>query len=495
MGAETSAGSNTVAELVRKVYSKFAQLTAATLGKQTESQVDPAAERGCSARCSTSGSTLDVKQEVLGLGGLLPQHLKASTATAQQGVPTVEATLDEQGSAPGRGLPAIQNVLDLGITSPFELHNVLTGAAAAEVEGALPLPCGSAAAQGMRKYMEDTHLMLASISQAGRMYGVNLPPRNGLFAIFDGHCGADAAIFARDHLLEFLLATGQLAMDPTESLRAALAITEEQLLIEHRRREALVNGTTPLGGTTALAALVLGQNLHVANLGDCRAVVCRRGPDGFTKSVALSTDHTPEEEAERIAEAGAKVFDNRINGELEVSRSLGDFDHPDLKRLSGPPGALIADAEVQRFEVEEGDEFMVMASDGFWKKHHSNEAAMATARRRLRNHKNPQLCAEELVQDVLARGTDDNVTVIVVLLGPIPDLPRLGSSRLSSRRLSMSMATPSERRFAEAEELLPATDSASSLLPIPGTPVAGEDDAFAAAEVTPFAWRPGTQDR
>lgn len=50
-------------------------------------------------------------------------------------------------------------------------------------------------------------------------------------------------------------------------------------------------------GTTAIAALLLGTRLYVANAGDCRAVLGRRG-----KGIQLSTDHKPlhEEEKRRI---------------------------------------------------------------------------------------------------------------------------------------------------------------------------------------------------
>ena len=52
-------------------------------------------------------------------------------------------------------------------------------------------------------------------------------------------------------------------------------------------------------GTTALAALVAGDSLLVANAGDCRAVICRRG-----RAVDLSRDHNAEYEAARVEAAG-----------------------------------------------------------------------------------------------------------------------------------------------------------------------------------------------
>jgi hypothetical protein len=48
-------------------------------------------------------------------------------------------------------------------------------------------------------------------------------------------------------------------------------------------------------GTTALVALLLGRRVYVANVGDSRAVLCRRG-----RCIELSTDHKPGDSAERL---------------------------------------------------------------------------------------------------------------------------------------------------------------------------------------------------
>lgn len=62
--------------------------------------------------------------------------------------------------------------------------------------------------------------------------------------------------------------------------------------------------------------------LHVANVGDCRAVLCRAGT-----AVAVTQDHTPSLpcEAARVEKAGGFVSRGRVNGILGVSRSFGDI--------------------------------------------------------------------------------------------------------------------------------------------------------------------------
>ena len=49
----------------------------------------------------------------------------------------------------------------------------------------------------------------------------------------------------------------------------------------------------------------------------------------------MSKDHKPEEEEERerIKKAGGDVFDGRVNGNLNLSRSLGDLEYKKDKNL------------------------------------------------------------------------------------------------------------------------------------------------------------------
>ena len=76
-------------------------------------------------------------------------------------------------------------------------------------------------------------------------------------------------------------------------------------------------------GCTANVILIDNfQKLYVANAGDSRSVLCRKG-----KAIALSLDHKPENEGERrrIEKAGSKITDGRVDGNLNLSRSLGDL--------------------------------------------------------------------------------------------------------------------------------------------------------------------------
>jgi len=83
-------------------------------------------------------------------------------------------------------------------------------------------------------------------------------------------------------------------------------------------------------GCTANVVMVTPKQIFVANAGDSRAVLCRAG-----KAYQLSFDHKLDNEKEkaRIAKAGGKIDNGRINGGLNLTRSLGDFGYKADKTL------------------------------------------------------------------------------------------------------------------------------------------------------------------
>lgn len=198
------------------------------------------------------------------------------------------------------------------------------------------------------------------------------------------------------------------------------------------------------------------RNLLVANAGDCRAVLCRKG-----KAIPMSVDHDPRLLGEKLRIESAHGFvtsDGYVNGQLTVARAIGDWHMPGLKERDGT-GPVIAEPEIQTLVLSEDDEFLVMGCDGFWDVF-TNEAAISFARRHLQQHNDPELCAEELVNEALRRNSQDNVTVITISFraDPPPSLVVIDarSTARSLRResiaslqndLDIAQASTVERRF------------------------------------------------
>jgi serine/threonine protein phosphatase PrpC len=130
---------------------------------------------------------------------------------------------------------------------------------------------------------------------------------------------------------------------------------------------------TAFSGSTACAVLKIGNLLHLANVGDSRAVIGRRDPaTGAVTAVQLTTDHKPDVPAEkaRIEAAGGRVCALTDGGIVRVwlkhvdepglamSRSIGD-------EVSASVG-VTCQPENGVYTLGANDEFVCVASDGVW---------------------------------------------------------------------------------------------------------------------------------
>ncbi|QCE02231.1 protein kinase A [Vigna unguiculata] len=132
-----------------------------------------------------------------------------------------------------------------------------------------------------------------------------------------------------------------------------------------------IDPTGLAGGSTAVTVIKQGDQLIIGNLGDSRAVLCRRADDNNLVPVQLTVDLTPDipSEALRIINCGGKIFSikeeprvNRLwrpNGDrpgLAMARAFGDFCLKEYGLISVP--------DVSYRKLTEQDEFVVLASDG-----------------------------------------------------------------------------------------------------------------------------------
>ncbi|KAJ7531731.1 hypothetical protein O6H91_14G056400 [Diphasiastrum complanatum] len=216
----------------------------------------------------------------------------------------------------------------------------------------------------------------------------------GLFGVFDGHGGARVADFVKQNLFENLLKHPHFIDDTRRALVDVYRQTDSDYLKSaenHRHRDA---------GSTASTAVLVGDRLLVANLGDSRTILCRGG-----EAIALSVDHKPNrlDERQRIEEAGGVVMwagTWRVGGVLAVSRAFGD--RLLKKYISAVP-------EIQEEIVGEDVEFLILASDGLWDVV-SNQDAVAFAKSFL----DPEEAARRLSEEAFSKGSADNITTIVV---------------------------------------------------------------------------------
>ena len=108
-----------------------------------------------------------------------------------------------------------------------------------------------------------------------------------------------------------------------------LRTPEGKDIVSNYMRYETTDGTPNATGCTACSAIITSKDIIVANTGDSRAVLAKKGADGKYKALDMSIDHKPEMAGEkaRIEKAEGFVEANRVNGVLGLSRSIGDLDY------------------------------------------------------------------------------------------------------------------------------------------------------------------------
>jgi len=169
-------------------------------------------------------------------------------------------------------------------------------------------------------------------------------------------------------------------------------------------------------GCTANVALIYKNDLYVANAGDSRCVLCND-----QNAVEMSIDHKPdnEPERERIVKAGGYVSEGRINGNLNLSRAIGDLEYKKNSSLKVDQQLIIAVPEVKKRALDAKDEFIIMGCDGIWETY-SNQRMCDFVRERLNSKLDDKRVVEELLDANLAPDTAsgmgcDNMTCILIV--------------------------------------------------------------------------------
>ncbi|PIN18407.1 Serine/threonine protein phosphatase [Handroanthus impetiginosus] len=254
---------------------------------------------------------------------------------------------------------------------------------------------------GSRSSMEDVYVCADNLIHEYGLNNSNERP-TAFYAVFDGHGGKHAADFACRHLPRFIVEEENFPQEIERIMLSAFLQTDTAFAEACSREADLASGTT------ALAAVVIGSSLVVANAGDCRAVLCQRG-----KAFEMSRDHKPSclKERKRIEASGGYIYDGYLNGQLSVARALGDWHMEGLKYQDGGP--LTAEPELKTAQLTNKDEFLIIGCDGIWDVF-TSQNAVDFARRRLQEHNDPTMCSKDLVDEALKRKSGDNLAVVVV---------------------------------------------------------------------------------
>ncbi|CAK9140323.1 unnamed protein product [Ilex paraguariensis] len=234
-----------------------------------------------------------------------------------------------------------------------------------------------------------------------------------VFAVFDGHNGNAAAIFSRDHLLNYVLSAIPRGLGRDEWLQAL----PRALVAGFVKADKEFQSKGQTSGTTVTFVIVDGWTVTVASVGDSRCILDAQGG----AVCELTVDHRLEEnveERERVTASGGEVGRLSIVGGAQVgplrcwpgglclSRSIGDMDVGEF---------IVPIPYVKQVKLSNAGGRLIIASDGIWDALSSEMAAKSC------RGLPAELAARQVVKEALrARGLKDDTTCVVVDIIP-PD--------------------------------------------------------------------------
>ncbi|XP_047512373.1 titin-like isoform X2 [Pieris napi] len=256
----------------------------------------------------------------------------------------------------------------------------------------------SAALRNSRRVMEDRHVEIGNLEA---LFDIETTEHTSFYAVYDGHAGSSAVQYCVAHLHQYLVESPNFKKDLRNALRDAFLKTDAEFIrkskVEHR----------VVGGSTAVVICIRGKRLLVAWAGDSLALVAQR-----MRVMQLVHPHKPsrEDERKRIEASGGTVMywgTWRVNGQLAVSRAIGDAQYKPY---------VIAHPEQAALDLDGDEDFLVIACDGLWDVVSEDEVALAVYRQITADPNDLKAVTKRLILQAKREGSEDNISIIVVFL-------------------------------------------------------------------------------
>lgn len=282
-----------------------------------------------------------------------------------------------------------------------------------------------------------------------------------LYVVADGQGGAGSGELASRYAAQKVMSTYYASTEPDLGLRLrrALEAANADLYAFARTQPELVKL-----GTSVTAAVIRGEQLHVASVGDCRTYIVRDG-----QAEQITHDHTL---VQQLLDEGAISPD-------EIA------DHPRRDVVLRTLGSQ-EEVEIDVFDRRlRPDDAVVLCTDGLLPYLRDDEVAS------IASTASPRQAAESLVQKAVDRGGRDNVTAVAALVrdgapGLVTDTPYTWDGSEPDFDMQPTLAMPPVP--PEIDETL-ASDTTVRAEPVTPPPVG--DATIPAEPVTP----PSSTDR
>ena len=239
-------------------------------------------------------------------------------------------------------------------------------------------------------YQEDKNL---KYRQSMEDIGVTLPNltndyKTSLFGIFDGHGGNDVVKYIKDRIPEII----------KQYLNDLFPIEKCFINSFNKIDEELKFYDSEYTGSTATLVLIQDNKIYCANVGDSRAYIIY---NNYVKQITVDHKCSVPEEAERIRNCGGKITKNRVQGQLVLSRSLGDLYCKKYGVTNLP--------DISVNKIDNNVKYVVIASDGIWDVVDEN-----TVLNMSKLKKNAEEFCKDLVKKAIEKESKDNISCIVI---------------------------------------------------------------------------------
>jgi serine/threonine protein phosphatase PrpC len=247
------------------------------------------------------------------------------------------------------------------------------------VQGRQLFSGGHAETVGRRPTMEDSCAIVGEFAGAGTQF----------YGLFDGHGGSTCAIYCSANLPGAIADAYRAGGDMSDAVRRGIASVSRTAAEQW-----------PFMGATAAVVVVADNRIHCANVGDSRIVLVDGGV-----ARRMSHDHVVADPDERqeVVDRGGAIINDRVNGSLALSRAIGDGAHADS--ISSEP--FMTDVD---YDESLG---VIIACDGVWDVMSDDEAVAVFV-----DTPDPGAAARAIKDSAIAKGSEDNVSVICVQFKP-----------------------------------------------------------------------------
>ena len=269
-----------------------------------------------------------------------------------------------------------------------------------------------ATVQGNRDYQEDSFSFLEIDKNAEGLKPI------ALYGVYDGHGGSGSSEFCKTRLLRTIMES----LTDFSSLDAIKGCVVRGFIETENQFKAT---RTPYffdypdeSGACLLVAIVFKNFLLFASAGDVRSLLVYA--DGTHERVSVEHPATLAQEKDRIHAAGCYISAGRINGNLSVARSLGDF-HLKVGKSADNKEAILADPtrhavtcvpEITIITRKSKLHMLLLMSDGVGEGHDMTNEFIAGSSMTVP----PEELAKFIVMTALERGSNDNITCMTIPL-------------------------------------------------------------------------------